>query len=578
MMTETNLPGAVAPEASTQPNERTVGEPRKVRPAQTDGARENGPDARDLEPRDPSVPSDAHRDHSHSERADACAPAASARTVAEQLAVILADVKPLVPVRVSLDAARGLVLAEDVLSATDTPPFDNSAMDGYAVIRADLLGASAESPITLPVIADLAAGTAENPLLVPGQVARIMTGAPIPDGADAVVPIEDTDQGTDVVTIVRAPAAAAHVRRAGEDARAGDRVLGAGSVLWPTRVAAAASAGTSSVLVHPAPRVAVVSTGSELVIPGNATRRGQIPDSNSFLLAAAVAEAGGVAIRVGAVPDDDDTLRALLTDLAGTVDVIVLSGGVSVGAYDVVKAVLQPLGTVHFGPVKMQPGKPQGFGRWPGSGNVPGPLIFALPGNPVSAYVSFEVFVRPALRRLLGHGTAEPIEPADTADTADTALAATGRDRVTDTGIAATSTRSSTDDGVGHDGVGSRIAGGTDIRSDASPDHPELHRRTITATVVSGWKSPSGRAQYMPVIVTHRTGAGASARTKTGTDSGTGTDGESDGTQIEVRPASRGGSGSHLVAGLAQATGLAIVPEDTTYVRGGDLITVMLTS
>ncbi|TFD59461.1 molybdopterin molybdotransferase MoeA [Cryobacterium sp. Hh7] len=442
----------------------------------------------------------AHRDHTHSDRADACAPAASARTVAEQLAVILADLKPLVPVRVSLDAARGLVLAEDVLSATDTPPFDNSAMDGYAVIRADLLGASAQNPISLPVVADLAAGTAENPHLMPGQVARIMTGAPIPDGADAVVPIEDTDQGTDRVTIVRAPTAAAHVRRAGEDAHAGDRVLGAGSVLWPTRVAAAASAGTSSVLVHPAPRVAVISTGSELVTPGSPTRRGQIPDSNSFLLAAAVTEAGGVAIRVGAVPDDDDTLRALLTDLAGTVDVIVLSGGVSVGAYDVVKAVLQPLGTVHFGPVKMQPGKPQGFGRWPATENVPGPLIFALPGNPVSACVSFEVFVRPALRRLLGH--------------------------------------------------------------------PELHRHTITATVADGWNSPPGRAQYMPVIVTHRTDSG----TETGTDTGT------DGTHIEVRPASRGGSGSHLVAGLAQATGLAIVSEDTTHVRGGDLITVMLSS
>jgi molybdopterin molybdotransferase len=189
----------------------------------------------------------------------------------------------------------------------------------------------------------------------------------------------------------------------------------------------------------------------------------------------------------------------------------------------------------------MQPGKPQGFGRWPDSGDVPGPLIFALPGNPVSAYVSFEVFVRPALRRLLGHGTAKPIEPADTA-------------------------------------VTGRITDGTDIRSDASQDHPDLHRRTITATVVSGWKSPPGRAQYMPVIVTHRTGAGTSAGTVTGTDSGSGADEKPDGPHLEVRPASRGGSGSHLVAGLAQATGLAIVPEDKTHVRGGDLITVMLTS
>ncbi|WP_104200185.1 gephyrin-like molybdotransferase Glp [Cryobacterium sp. Y29] len=440
--------------------------------------------------------------HTHTERADACAPAASARSVAEQLAIVLGSVEPLPPVRVALDEARGLVLAEDVLTVTDTPPFDNSAMDGYAVIRADLLEASAQNPITLPVVADLAAGTDQNPRLVPGQVARIMTGAPIPDGADAVVPIEDTDQGTEQVTILQAPKPAAHIRRAGEDAHAGDRVLRAGSVLWPTRVAAAASAGTSSVLVHPAPRVAVISTGSELVTPGSPTRRGQIPDSNSFLLSAAVAEAGGIPVRIGAVPDDDDVLRAVLTELAGQVDVIVLSGGVSVGAYDVVKAVLKPLGTVDFGPVKMQPGKPQGFGRWPATDSVPGPLIFALPGNPVSAYVSFEVFVRPALRRLLGQET--------------------------------------------------------------------LHRRTVTATVVDGWRSPPGRAQYMPVILTHRT-----ADTEDGSAEGS-TDGSTD--SIEAHPASRGGSGSHLVAGLAQANGLAIVLEDTSHIRGGDLITVMLTS
>lgn len=480
---------------------------------------------------------DHRRGHTHPERADACAPVASARTVAEQLAVVLGSVAPLPPVRVELDAARGLVLAEDVLTVTDTPPFDNSAMDGYAVIRSDLIGASAQNPITLVVIADLAAGTAENPRLVAGQVARIMTGAPIPDGADAVVPIEDTDLGTELVTIFQAPNPAAHVRRAGEDAHAGDRVLRAGSVLWPTRVAAAASAGTSSVLVHPAPRVAVISTGSELVTPGSPTRRGQIPDSNSFLLSAAVAEAGGIPVRIGAVPDDDDVLRARLAELASSVDVIVLSGGVSVGAYDVVKAVLKPLGTVNFGPVKMQPGKPQGFGRWPASADAPGPLIFALPGNPVSAYVSFEVFVRPALRRLLGHGMAEPLDPTNPAH-----------------------------DDPAH--TKSQPAHADPSLDHPTYDHPALHRRTVTATVVDGWNSPAGRAQYMPVIVTHHNSAGASASASASVND----------THAEVRPASRGGSGSHLVAGLAQANGLAIVPEDTTHIRGGDLITVMLTS
>ena len=462
----------------------------------------------------PHAPDSTHAGHAQSAPGDACAPAPSARSVAEQLAHVLAQVAALPPVRLPLDEARGLVLAEDVRSSTDTPPFDNSAMDGYAVRRADLLGASAATPVTLPVVADLAAGTAENPQIGPGQVARIMTGAPVPDGADAIVPIEDTDQGRYSVTVTVPPKPAAHIRRAGDDARAGDTVLRAGLQLWPTRLSAAASAGTSTVLVHPAPRVAVISTGSELVVPGEPTQRGQIPDSNSFLLAAAVAEAGGIAMRIGAVPDDEDTLRELLSSLVGTVDAIVLSGGVSVGAYDVVKAVLAPLGTVGFGPVKMQPGKPQGFGRWPASAaphEAPGatgltmqdsesteggasvtepcvlaPLIFALPGNPVSAYVSFEVFVRPALRRMLGLTS--------------------------------------------------------------------LQRSSVQAVVADGWSSPPGRAQYMPVVI------------------------EADGGRTLARRAARGGSGSHLVASLGQATAFAVVPEDVTRVVAGDTVTVLLTT
>ena len=424
--------------------------------------------------------------HEHDANAIAnCSVPDSARSVADQLSAVLAAVGALPPALVSLDAALGLVLAEDIRSRTDTPPFDNSAMDGYAVQRADLLHASDEHPVTLPVVADLAAGTSQNPLLVSGQAARIMTGAPIPDGADAVVPIEDTDQGTETVTIVRAPVPAAHIRRAGEDAHAGDIVLTRGALLWPTRVAAAASAGTPSLWAHPAPRVAVISTGSELVTPGEPTRRGQIPDSNSYLLAAAVAAAGAVPIRLGAVPDDENNLRSLLAGLVGNVDAIVLSGGVSVGAYDVVKAVLAPLGTVWFGPVKMQPGKPQGFGRLSGDDSAgEGPFVFALPGNPVSAFVSFEAFVRPALRRLGGH--------------------------------------------------------------------TDLFRPTISATAAESWDSPPGRAQYMPVTL----------------------DGE--GTRTLVRRAAAGGSGSHLVAGLAQAVGLAIVPENVTRIAEGDRVTVML--
>ncbi|WP_245884692.1 gephyrin-like molybdotransferase Glp [Glaciihabitans tibetensis] len=318
--------------------------------------------------------------------------------MAEHLAIVLDAVPVLGAERRSLDAARGLVAAEDVRSATATPPFDNSAMDGYAVHSADLRGVSESAPVALVVVADLPAGSADNPTIDFGQAARIMTGAPIPDGIDAVVPIEHTDEGTATVLVFRPPRAGAHLRRAGEDAAAGDRVVSAGSVMWPTRLAAAASAGADAILVHPAPRVAVISTGSELVAPGHPLRRGQIPDSNSFLLSAAVTEAGGVATRIGAVPDDPDALREVLARIAPTVDAMVLSGGVSVGAFDVVKAVLAPLDTMFFGPILMQPGKPQGFGRLP-----QGPVVFALPGNPVSAYVSFEAFVRPALLRMAGH-------------------------------------------------------------------------------------------------------------------------------------------------------------------------------
>jgi molybdenum cofactor synthesis domain-containing protein len=436
-------------------------------------------------------PNRAHADAGHGGHGGhgGHADAASARPVAEHLDWILAQLPILEPVRVPLEHALGLALAEPVTSATDTPPFDNSAMDGYAVRRADLLAATPGNPVVLPVVADLAAGTAQNPHIDTGQVARIMTGAPIPDGADAVVPIEDTDRGIDRVGISRLPEPGAHIRRAGSDAEAGDTVLRAGTTLWPTRIAAAASAGRAQLLVHPAPRVAVISTGDELIVPGAPARRGQIPDSNSYLLASAVAQAGGVPHRIGAVPDNEESLRAVLDSLVGTVDAIILSGGVSVGAYDVVKAVLAPLGTVWFGPVRMQPGKPQGFGRLPGGtggdrGIEPGPIVFALPGNPVSAFVSFEAFVRPALLFMGGHGT--------------------------------------------------------------------LTRPTITGTVARGWSSPAGRQQYMPVVCTHR------------------------GTETLVWPATSGGSGSHLVAGLGQAEGLAIVPEDCDTVSEGDLLSVML--
>ena len=262
------------------------------------------------------------------------------RSVEEHLDDILAGVRELPVESVPLDAALGRVLAREVTATTAIPPFDNSAMDGYAVRAEDVRGASETATVSLPVSADLPAGAAADARLEPGTAARIMTGAPVPPGADAIVPVEHTDGGTVTVRVHREAALGAHVRRTGTDLEAGATVLSPGVMLTSRTIAAAASAGRATVEVHARPRVAVISTGSELVPPGEPTRRGQIPDSNSFLLAAAVAEAGGAALRLGSVADDVDALRALLERAAREADAIVLSGGVSVGAYDVVKELL----------------------------------------------------------------------------------------------------------------------------------------------------------------------------------------------------------------------------------------------
>lgn len=322
-------------------------------------------------------------------------------SVVEHRRRILETIAPLAPRPVAVAEALGLTLADDIVALVDVPGFDNSAMDGYAVRHADVLDADEANPVRLRVVADLPAGSASNPRIGPGEAARIMTGAPIPDDADCIVPVEHTDRGEPVVSIGRAPSPSAHIRPSGSDVRRGDPVLGAGRTLRARDLAAAAAVGVARVSAHPAPRVAVLSTGSELRAPGEPLARGQIHDSNSLLLAAAVAETGCVPIRIGAVPDDEDSLREVLAACAPDVDAVITSGGVSVGAYDVVKAVLAPLG-VWFGPVRMQPGKPQGFGRW-----LDGTPIFALPGNPVSVAVSFEAFVRPALLRMRGRGDLE---------------------------------------------------------------------------------------------------------------------------------------------------------------------------
>lgn len=292
--------------------------------------------------------------------------------------------------------ARGRVLAEAAVATEPLPSFDNSAMDGYAVRAADVAAATPQAPVRLPVGEDIPAGAAGG-TLAPGTARRIMTGAPLPDGADAVVEVEVTDAGTEVVEIRDARTAGTFVRPTGSDVAVGQELLPAGALLGPAQLGVLTALGVREVVVRRRPRVLVCSTGSELAEdpqPGS----GQIRDANGALLAAAVEEAGGVAVRELWVADDVPAFLALLdAELAsGEVDLVLTSGGVSAGAYEVVKEGLGPRG-VEFVKVAMQPGMPQGSGR------VSGTAVVCLPGNPVSALTSFEVFVRPALRAAYGH-------------------------------------------------------------------------------------------------------------------------------------------------------------------------------
>ncbi|MFF5446899.1 gephyrin-like molybdotransferase Glp [Streptomyces sp. NPDC012888] len=428
-------------------------------------------------------------------------------SVDEHLADVLATVRPLEPIELQLLEAQGCVLVEDVTVPVALPPFDNSSMDGYAVRVADVQGASEEFPAVLTVVGDVAAGSGELPAVGPGQAARIMTGAPLPPGAEAVVPVEWTDGGSGggaasgmtpasaapqgaggEVRVHRAAEARAHVRARGSDVQAGDLALAAGTVLGPPQIALLAAIGRGTVRVRPRPRVVVLSTGSELVQPGEALTSGTIYDSNSFALAAAARDAGAIAYRVGAVADDADTLRATIEDQLIRADLLVTTGGVSVGAYDVVKEALSPSGTdedgdpagtgVDFRKLAMQPGKPQGFGSV-GPDRTP---LLALPGNPVSSYVSFELFVRPAIRALMGL--------------------------------------------------------------------PDVSRPVVRATLKADRPlgSPAARRQFL----------------RGAYDPASGT----------VSPV--GGSGSHLIAALAHADSLIVVPEDVTTVEPGTELDVVL--
>ncbi|MBW1603928.1 molybdopterin molybdotransferase MoeA [Streptomyces sp. JJ66] len=438
-------------------------------------------------------------------------------SVDDHLADILGSVRPLEPIELPLLEAQGCVLVEDVLVPAPLPPFDNSSMDGYAVRVADLRGASEDYPAVLTVIGDIAAGGGELPTVAPGQAARIMTGAPLPPGAEAVVPVEWTDGGTgggpaDAMTAhsadpagaggevrVHRPARAGqHVRARGSDAASGTLALRAGTVLGPPQLGLLAAIGRGAVPVRPRPRVVVMSTGSELAQPGEELTPGRIHDSNSYVLTAAARDAGGLPYRVGAVTDDAGSLRSAIEDQLSRADVIVTSGGVSVGAYDVVKEALSGIGTspgdnlvawgsgVEFRRLAMQPGKPQGFGLI-GAERVP---LLALPGNPVSAYVSFELFVRPVIRTLLG---SEEVH------------------------------------------------------------RPRVRARLALAQAAAPLSSPRGKRQFL-----------RGGYTPPGEGTGPGT----------VRPV--GGAGSHLIAALAQANALIVLPESVTEAADGDELDVVL--
>ena len=320
------------------------------------------------------------------------------RSLDEVRAEVLAAVGPLTPVRLPIAAAAGLVLAEPIAAAEDVPPFANTAMDGYAVRAADTAGADEDAPVTLEVVADLPAGHAPGAPVGPGEAVRIMTGAPIPDGADAIVPVERTSRDCATRVQIHAPAApGAHIRAAGGDVMAGAAVFAPGAVLNPAACGVLASLGVVAVLVHRRPRVAVVATGDELVDGDAPLAPGQIRNSNGPMLRALVAEAGCEVVDLGIARDDEAALEAMLLDAAARCDAIVTTGGVSVGDYDVVKAVLSRIGVLVWSQVAIKPAKPLAFGV---IGTTP---IVGLPGNPVSAHVSFELFARPALRRLAGH-------------------------------------------------------------------------------------------------------------------------------------------------------------------------------
>jgi molybdopterin molybdotransferase len=318
-------------------------------------------------------------------------------SVEEAQARVLEGIGALPAERVSLLEALGRVLAADVVSDIDVAPFDNSAMDGYAVRAADVAGASEETPVRLRVVEHVPAGAFPTVPVGPGEAVRIMTGAPVPAGADAVVMVERTaeEQGGDVGVIFAPVREAENVRRRGEDVRKGETVLRTGETVGPATIGILASVGCPKPLVHRRPRVAIVSTGDELVGIDEYPGPGKIRNSNSHTLAALVLEAGGEPHILEVARDTRESTSAVLTR-APEFDLMISTGGVSMGDYDVVKTVLEELGILSFWKVAMRPGAPQTFGT------IGGTPFFGLPGNPTSGMVGFELFVRPVMLKMQG--------------------------------------------------------------------------------------------------------------------------------------------------------------------------------
>jgi molybdopterin molybdotransferase len=321
-------------------------------------------------------------------------------TPAEALGIVLDATPVLGPEVVATREARGRVLAAPVLAGRRLPPADNSAMDGYALRAADAKDASRERPAELRVSFEVAAGGAADAAVGPSQAARVLTGAPLPPGADTVVRQEDTEREGDLLRVLVAPALGEHVREAGEDMEVGERVLEPGVELGPSHLGLLASLGRSVIAVHQQPCVAVLSSGDELVEPDEDVAGGRIVSSNSYSIAAQCRELGARPVYLGIARDTPEEVERCLR--AGLhADVLVSSAGVSVGDRDYVRGALEKLGCrLHFWGVRMKPGYPLAFGRIEGER---GPLVFGLPGNPVSAMLTFDQFVRPALRKMMGH-------------------------------------------------------------------------------------------------------------------------------------------------------------------------------